>query len=164
MDGHPQAAIGPGEHIELWADFRQLPVGEEVKLQNLTFSGVEVGMFMGGMRMEMEHTDALPNGAPFDVLTVRAEHTETETLTLPAQLAPLTRLRTEEAVNANQPRPFAISMAGGTWLLNGKSFIMDERVRIALRFADYAGRYLVHCHNLEHENQGMMRNFRIQAA
>jgi hypothetical protein len=36
-----------------------------------------------------------------------------------------------------------------------------ERVTIALRFAEYSGRYLVHCHNLEHESMGMMRNFVI---
>lgn len=36
-----------------------------------------------------------------------------------------------------------------------------ERVQLGLRFVDYTGRYLVHCHNLEHENAGMMRNFLI---
>ncbi len=39
-----------------------------------------------------------------------------------------------------------------------------ERVRILLRFADYAGLYLYHCHNLEHEDSGMMRNYRVQAS
>lgn len=36
-----------------------------------------------------------------------------------------------------------------------------ERVQLGLRFVDYPGRYLVHCHNLEHETGGMMRNFLI---
>ncbi len=39
-----------------------------------------------------------------------------------------------------------------------------ERVDILLRFADYEGLYLYHCHNLEHEDMGMMRNYRVQKA
>ena len=38
-----------------------------------------------------------------------------------------------------------------------------ERVRILLKFEDFEGLYLYHCHNLEHEDMGMMRNFRISA-
>jgi FtsP/CotA-like multicopper oxidase with cupredoxin domain len=260
--------LSPGERVELWADFRQLAVGDEVKLLSLAYTGVEAGMFMGGMMMEMVHTATLPNGAPFDVLTVRVERGAPnglpETLSLPAQLASMKRLRAEDALNGAQPRLFALGMAGGNWLINRRSFIMDEvsedehvalgsmevwefinelntaglvlgsqghlahaqagpmsgmsmqgdavdfmahpmhihgvqfqvlsrqidpafeqdwhtlsagfvdegwkdtvlvmpgeRVRIGLRFADYAGRYLLHCHNLEHESLGMMRNFLI---
>ncbi len=36
-----------------------------------------------------------------------------------------------------------------------------ERVRIAVRFDGYRGRYLLHCHNLEHEDSGMMRYFDV---
>jgi FtsP/CotA-like multicopper oxidase with cupredoxin domain len=36
-----------------------------------------------------------------------------------------------------------------------------ERVKILARFYEYRGRYLVHCHNLEHESTGMMRNFLV---
>jgi FtsP/CotA-like multicopper oxidase with cupredoxin domain len=38
-----------------------------------------------------------------------------------------------------------------------------ERATILMRFLDYPGMYLYHCHNLEHEDAGMMRNFRIEA-
>jgi len=37
-----------------------------------------------------------------------------------------------------------------------------EKVRILRRFDDYTGLFLQHCHNLEHEDMGMMRNFRIE--
>jgi FtsP/CotA-like multicopper oxidase with cupredoxin domain len=37
-----------------------------------------------------------------------------------------------------------------------------EKARVLVRFSDYAGQYLYHCHNLEHEDGGMMRNFRIE--
>jgi FtsP/CotA-like multicopper oxidase with cupredoxin domain len=36
-----------------------------------------------------------------------------------------------------------------------------ESVRIQLHFSQYPGLYLYHCHNLEHEDLGMMRNFQI---
>ncbi len=38
-----------------------------------------------------------------------------------------------------------------------------ERVQVQLAFKDYTGLYLYHCHNLEHEDMGMMRNYRIVA-
>ena len=37
-----------------------------------------------------------------------------------------------------------------------------ERVRILLRFQDYAGLFLYHCHMLEHEDSGLMRNYLIK--
>lgn len=36
-----------------------------------------------------------------------------------------------------------------------------ERVRVLVRFDNYTGIYLYHCHNLEHEDGGMMRNYQI---
>jgi FtsP/CotA-like multicopper oxidase with cupredoxin domain len=38
-----------------------------------------------------------------------------------------------------------------------------ERVKILLKFEDYEGLYLYHCHNLEHEDLGLMRNYRVRA-
>lgn len=38
-----------------------------------------------------------------------------------------------------------------------------ERVRVLVRFQDYTGMYLYHCHNLEHEDGGMMRNYRVES-
>jgi len=37
-----------------------------------------------------------------------------------------------------------------------------ERVKVLLKFV-HPGLFLYHCHNLEHEDQGMMRNFRVDA-
>lgn len=39
-----------------------------------------------------------------------------------------------------------------------------ETVRTLVKFADYTGIYLLHCHNLEHEDDGMMMNFRVNNA
>jgi blue copper oxidase len=37
-----------------------------------------------------------------------------------------------------------------------------EKVTIAMRFDDFTGLFLYHCHILEHEDAGMMRNFRVE--
>lgn len=44
------------------------------------------------------------------------------------------------------------------------SFLLlpGTRVKVLLRFEDFTGMYLYHCHNLEHEDMGMMRNYLIQ--
>lgn len=38
-----------------------------------------------------------------------------------------------------------------------------EKVRLFMRFEDFPGLYVYHCHILEHGDLGMMRNFRIEA-
>ena len=37
-----------------------------------------------------------------------------------------------------------------------------EKVQVLVRFESYAGTFLYHCHNLEHEDAGMMRNYEVQ--
>lgn len=37
-----------------------------------------------------------------------------------------------------------------------------ERIRILVDFEDYPGMFLYHCHNLEHEDMGMMRNYFVR--
>ena len=37
----------------------------------------------------------------------------------------------------------------------------DMKVRILLEFRDFTGLYVYHCHNLEHEDMGMMRNYKV---
>ncbi|NJD07445.1 MAG: multicopper oxidase family protein [Methylococcaceae bacterium] len=37
-----------------------------------------------------------------------------------------------------------------------------ERVRIIKPFKDYKGLFMVHCHNLEHEDMGMMRELKVE--
>ncbi len=37
-----------------------------------------------------------------------------------------------------------------------------ERIRILVDFADFPGMFLYHCHNLEHEDMGMMRNYFVK--
>lgn len=38
-----------------------------------------------------------------------------------------------------------------------------ERIKVLLRFEDFTGMYVYHCHNLEHEDAGMMRNYQVRS-
>lgn len=38
-----------------------------------------------------------------------------------------------------------------------------ERAQILVRYSNHTGLFLYHCHNLEHEDAGMMRNFLVEA-
>lgn len=244
---HKYVMLAPAERVELWVDFSGHDVGAAIKLQSLAYTGVEAGMM---------NRAALPNGAPFDILTVRVEKSEAEARTLPAKLSSLEPYRLKDAANHNNPRQIALVMKGMNWTLSGKTFEMDavdqdetvafnrmevwefanemnaasmmgggmmggdnksgqgmmslahpihihgvqfrvvgrqvtlagmvgwqtvkdglieegwkdtvlvmpgEQVKLLMRFADYSGLYLYHCHNLEHEDMGMMRNYLIQA-
>jgi spore coat protein A, manganese oxidase len=36
-----------------------------------------------------------------------------------------------------------------------------EKLSLLVRFSDHAGKFVFHCHNLEHEDMAMMANFRV---
>ena len=36
------------------------------------------------------------------------------------------------------------------------------KIKIIMRFKNFKGLFLYHCHNLEHEDMGMMRNYKIE--
>lgn len=38
-----------------------------------------------------------------------------------------------------------------------------ERIKLLMKFEHYTGLFVYHCHNLEHEDRGMMRNYRVTA-
>lgn len=143
----PYVMLGPGERIELWADFTQLPLGSEVTLQSLPFLGAEgdsllesessmPGMDHGNMPGMGEtssgggemagYNPKVPNGAGFPVLHVRVERQEQETLSLPSKLSKISRYSLDQAVNASQPRRIGLSMSNMSWLLNGRFFKLEE--------------------------------------
>lgn len=75
-------------------------------------------------------------------------------------------------VHGTQFRVLARSGAAGNPLAEGISdtnatdtvlVLPGETVRVQITFSNYPGLYLYHCHILEHEDLGMMRNFRISA-
>lgn len=38
-----------------------------------------------------------------------------------------------------------------------------ETVQVAMTFERFDGLYIYHCHNMEHEDAGMMRYFQVQS-
>ena len=240
----PYITLAPAERVELWVDFSDKSVGEEIVLRSLPFPSP---MGMGGMMMG--GAVGMPQGAPFDILTVKIAMQSSHRLQLPQQLSTIERLSPQDAV-ASKQIVLAMRPPNG-WTLNGRSFqmtsvapeerirlgsieiwefinagggmrggmgggmmgrgmmslphpmhmhgeqfqILDreidragrnvweslkdgfvdegwkdtvlvlpgEKVRVIRRFGDFTGLYLYHCHNLEHEDMGMMRNFEVVA-
>jgi len=241
--------LGPAERVELWADFSNRPVGSEVRLKSLEFSGAESGMMgmrggmagggmMGSGGMMQGGSTPLSNGAEFPILRVKIDRNASNKVSLPDRLRTIQRYRLEDAANRLMPRQFQIGMQGMmTWSINGRTFEMNgvtkdetvslntlevwefvnrtdgmaqmthpmhihglqfqvlerqiapenrtawetvrlgyvdegwkdtvllwpgERIKLLMRFEDYRGMYMYHCHNLEHEDQGLMRNYLVQ--
>jgi len=219
--------LGPGERVELWADFSKYPVGTETALVSQPFEG---GMLGRGM---MGSGGVLPNGAGFTIFKVKVNRQEKETLTLPQRLSTIDQHRASDAVNPDNPKRFQLLMRHMNWTINGRTFQMQavaddekvrmntrevwefinegggmgmmggmnmphpihlhgkqfqvlerrgamldgyvdegwkdtvllmpgERIRLLVSFSDYQGLFLYHCHNLEHEDMGMMRNYFVQ--
>ncbi len=251
----PYIVLGPGQRLDIWADFRRHPVGKKITLRNLSYSAAMAGTDMmgggmmrrrGGMMGMMGRRGGDPETQSFDVLTVSIDRKEDETLTLPDRLTEISRYQPADAVNADHPRQFRMLMRHMTWTINGRTFEMtgvarDEVVRlntleqwqlinsgggrgmmgmgmnmalphpihlhgrqfqvlnrttesryaddwqtlkdgvvedgwqdvvvlfpgqavnILREFALFEGMFLYHCHNLEHEDMGMMRNYLIKA-
>jgi len=249
----PYVMLGPGERVELWADFSGNKTGEPIRLVSKPFSAGMTGGMMGGM---MGGSSSLANGAPFPILEVEIDReTSGEALALPDRLSVIERYRVEDAVNGNRPLTFTLGMGGMgmgrgmmgggmAWTINGRSFEMEdvaqdeivklntleawvydnltggggmgmmggmmqmahpmhihgvqfqvverqvdpdfsrdyetvregfvddgwkdtilimpgERVKLLVHFEHFPGLFLNHCHNLEHEDLGMMRNYKV---
>jgi FtsP/CotA-like multicopper oxidase with cupredoxin domain len=217
--------LSPGERVEIIADFRSFPTRRRRELVSQQFSP------MGNV----SNGGTLPNGAPFPVATFRIRRRMSDPFVLPQTLSTINHYRLEDAVNAANPRLFPISYQSGHFLLNGRTFELEdvapneivglntleawdftnqdgnqqmahpmhthlvqfqiyerqinaagaanyegvrygyidsgwkdtvmlmpgERARILLRFEDFTGKFMYHCHILEHEDMGMMRNFQV---
>ncbi|MEO5887762.1 MAG: multicopper oxidase domain-containing protein, partial [Anaerolineales bacterium] len=94
--------LAPGERVEVWADFSGR-TGSEMRLVSLPFSEFSSG---GGM---MGGGSSLPNGAPFDILSLKVGEKGADVSPLPTHLSTIPRHRVEEAVNQNNPRSFTLA-------------------------------------------------------
>ncbi len=217
----PYVFLGPGERIDLWADFTSRTIGSTAMLVSLPF---DAGMAGG--------PPELPNGAGFPVLKMSVARREKSHTVLPATLSDSDGAFRSAAVNSAAVKKFVLEMRHMTGTINGRMFQMTkvaddevvrlgsseiwefindvrgrgmmsmplphpvhlhgksfkvlyrsgvlhsgyvdegwkdtvllmpgERVRIQVPFDDYAGLFLYHCHNLEHEDMGMMRNYFVR--
>ena len=237
-----EAFLAPGERLDVLFDAGQVPIGSDLFLKNLAFDAMEnegmgggmSGMSgMGSMMGDMSST-RLPMGMAFNILKLSVIAGERVTPVMPTTLSEVKAI----SISGATERKIELSMQHMQFLINGRSFRMDEiafevkrgateiwsisnpaigmphpmhlhgfsfqvlqrlnsppqvaapagfgngrtatdlgwkdtvlvwpgeTVRIAIDFAhDFPGSqtYLFHCHNLEHEDGGMMINFRVQA-
>jgi blue copper oxidase len=236
-----EAFLAPAERLDVLFDAAQARPGEDVFLRSLAFDAMENegsaggmgGMGMGQMMASMSSSQ-LPLGHAFNVLKLAVMAGERVLPRLPATLSQVKPIAIESAAR----RKIELSMGQMRFLINGRTFRMDEiafdvnrdaveiwsisnpalgmphpmhvhgfsfqvlerlnsppqlsgmarfgmgrtvsdlgwkdtvlvwpgeTVRIAIDFAhDFSGdqTYVFHCHNLEHEDGGMMINFRVQA-
>jgi FtsP/CotA-like multicopper oxidase with cupredoxin domain len=218
---YPYIMLAPGERVELWADFRNKTIGSQITLRSLSFTS------NGGQ------------GAAVNIMNFSVDKTATERKSLPSKLTTIVPYHLANAVNAGNPKTYAIGAVGVNpnmqYTLNGglfnaasiaenevatagsleliqvtntsgmpiiphpihfhgrqfqmldrtvlpanqtnwnsvkDGFIMHgwkdtflimpgETVRFLVQHGNHFGKFLYHCHNLEHEDMGMMRNFQI---
>lgn len=95
------------------------------------------GMGMGMMNMEMPHPMHI-HGVQFQVLG-----------------------RTLVQGNASMYRELSAGFVDEGWK-DTVLVLPGEKVQVLVRFENYTGTFLYHCHNLEHEDAGMMRNYKIE--
>jgi FtsP/CotA-like multicopper oxidase with cupredoxin domain len=246
----PYVMLAPGERLDVWADFSGRPLGSELVMRSLPFSGAvpRMGMMMG-------HSNGLPMGSDYAVFTVKITKKINDSPSLPTKLANLKLFDLKAVQNPQKPVPISITEGHMQMLLNGKPYayndIQDqerfklntihlmeivhehamgmarmggmqhgggmgmggmmamahpihlhgqqfqvisrsvdssqsqnyatvnegfinsglkdtvlvmpgETVRIIKPFQDFKGIFMFHCHNLEHEDMGMMREFSIE--
>ncbi len=214
---YPYVMLGPGERVELWADFSNKEVGDSVGLRTLAFSD-----------------SAGPSQGEFETLmNFTIDRNEEETLVLPTTLVPMGEIYNAADVVVSKTYPISFMMMD--FMLNGSLFSMlytapneeahgndlemvtitntsgmmlqahpihfhgrqfqiysrsvssagasayetvqdglvddgwkdtfiimpYETVKFLVRWSRYPGLFVYHCHNLPHEDMGMMRNFRL---
>ena len=225
--------LGPGERLDVWADFTKYTVGDRISLTSLSFEDDASGMMGRGHmgRGMMENNQILPNGSPFNIMQINIVKYEHEAIQLPDHLVAEETINLNDGINADKPRRFELSMFHMHGLINGRTFQMntfaddeivqagtseiwefinttrgrgmmgmqiphpmhlhgahfrvlkrsgsysesfmdqgwkdtvllmpEERIRLMVRFGKHPGLFLYHCHNLEHGDAGMMRNYYI---
>jgi blue copper oxidase len=240
-----EAFLAPGERLDVLFDAGQAQAGKDIFLKSLAFDAMEdEGMGMSGMpgmsgkgmgsMMGDMSTSRLPMGMAFNILKLSVIAGDRVPPAVPTTLSKIKAINADGATE----RKIELSMGQMRFLINGRSFRMDEiafevkrgateiwrisnpavgmphpmhmhgfsfqvierlnsptqvstnarygegrtvsdlgwkdtvlvwpgeTVRIAVDFThDFPGSqtYLFHCHNLEHEDGGMMINFRVQA-
>ena len=201
--------LGPGERVDVLADFSAHTPDSRVLLQSREFD-ILGGMGMGG---------ASRQGQPMDLLEMVVVDAVGPSRQVPGALTTLPPVPSTAGADR---QTFRFSSFMGRHLINGRSFEMDrvdarislgttevwrfvnsspmphpvhmhaghfrvlsrsggrgllypweqgykdtvlllpfETVDVAVHFEEHRGLYLLHCHNLEHEDAGMMLNFEV---
>ena len=130
-----EAFLAPGERLDVLFDAGQAQPGDEVFLKSLAFDAMENEGPMGGMggmghaggmgmgqMMAAMSSSRLPLGHAFNVLKLAVGAGERVPAQLPAQLSQIKPIKLDGATQ----RKIELSMGQMRFLINGKTFQMDE--------------------------------------
>ncbi len=183
-----QIEISPAERLDLLVDFRGLPVGTKVMLQDLN-SGWGLLEFNVVRQVSDGHT--IPTA--LSTITKLSGPVATRNFKFEGMskinnlVYDMNRIdfqvpfgkveRWVFTTGHNAPHPVHVhgasfqvqSRSGGRgmlypWERGWKDTVLlkdNETVEVLILFQDYTGEYLLHCHKLEHEDMGMMMNFQV---
>jgi FtsP/CotA-like multicopper oxidase with cupredoxin domain len=154
--------------LEIWADFRNDPVGFETALISLPFDG---GITGNGMMMGrgMMRSQSLSNGSGLTVFKIKVTKHGKRKGILPQQLSMIDPLRQDAADNFSSTKRFFLTMNHMQWSINGRTFDMedvadDEIVRLGsqeLWEFHNSGRGMVHMMNMPHPIHLNGKQFRV---
>jgi len=128
---------------------RALPViGEPTRTRSFSFDKTDGHWTINGLRFDPNRVDALP------VLGT----TEKWVFQNPTGAPHTVHLHgiDQQCVTRNGGACFPYETMKETWLLDP-----GETIEVKLKFTDFTGRYVFHCHMTEHEDDGMMSQFEV---
>ncbi len=183
-----QIEFGPGERLDLLVDFRGLAVGAKVMLRDLN-AGWDLLEF--DVTRQVTDAYIIPTTLSTITKLTNPVVTRTfkfEGMSkINGRVYDMSRIdfqvpfgqteRWQFTTGHNAPHPVHVhgasfqvqSRSGGRgvmfpWERAWKDTVLlqdGETVEVLIRFDEYKGLYLLHCHKLEHEDMGMMSNFEV---
>ena len=137
----------------------RIPESEAIKTRTFVMETMGMGMMMGGrltingQKMDMDRIDEKVQLGSTEIWEI--ENRAARMMSMPhsmhlhdVQFQILDR-------NGQRPAPHELGRKDTVLIPPG------EKVRIIMRFQDYKGVYMYHCHLLEHEDDGMMGQFEV---
>lgn len=185
-----EIVLAPAERLDLIIDFSKLNVGDSLMLRCLganwdllEFVVARRGAALGSIPMALP---TIPKLSQADVVSTR--EFEFGGITINGKVYDMHRVdfrvpygQTERwrftTKDGSAPHPIHVhgasfqvqSRSGGRgtvfpWERGWKDTVLlmnNETVDVLIRFDHYRGMYILHCHNLMHEDMGMMANFEV---
>ncbi|MEX2473159.1 MAG: multicopper oxidase domain-containing protein [Gemmatimonadota bacterium] len=128
------------------------PVDGSTPSRSFRFESMMMNHTINGRTFEMERVDArVPLG-----------RTEVWTIENPSQLPHPVHVHAGQLRVRSRTGGRGRVMPWETGLKDTVLVLPGERVEVVVRFEEHRGLFLVHCHNLEHEDMGMMLNFQVE--
>ena len=129
------------------SEFRPIDVKSIAKRRTMNFRRSESGWMINGHLFDPQTSEATVKNGTTELWTIHAEFEHPVHLHL-ANMQVVGR-------NGGPPGPFDAGWKDTVF------FRDNDTIELAAQFNGYAGRYMFHCHNLEHEDMAMMANFHI---